>query len=156
MSPILLKAYRAEFNSTHIELEAIKKKYSLTDEDVKDWSQGPKEPETEKTLDIFKEPEVLETIIVPNQTPSEPSTVTQQVVTMDKEKLQEDIDTFKRHAMKFALDEMADGVVLEIKEFKDLVAVVTNIETSIKDTRDTGPTINILVQNLTEKFTDDC
>ena len=45
----------------------------------------------------------------------------------------------------------------EIKEFKDVVAIVDSIEKSYKDTKDPqGTTINIAIQNLVEKFSDDC
>ena len=70
----------------------------------------------------------------------------------------EKIAQFKELALDHCLTFMKkDARYAEVKEFKDIVAVVDSIEKSYDKSKSTDtPTINILVQNLVERFRDDC
>lgn len=70
----------------------------------------------------------------------------------------EKIAQFKELALDHCLTFMQkDAKYAEVKEFKDIVAVVDSIEKSYDKSKGTDtPTINILVQNLVERFRDDC
>ncbi len=143
MSPILLKSYRIEYETTSITLPEILKKYKLKEEQTEKWvkQQNSTPPIIVPRSDIDAQPGTSTTLVSKD---------------FDKDKLLEDISQFKVEAVKYAVDTIKDSEFLEVKEFKDLVAIVATVETSLKDNKDTGPTINILVQQLTEKFRDDC
>lgn len=134
MSPILLKSYRIEYETTPIGIQEIRKKYNLTEKQVEKWTKQP------QNLPISKSAPVPATL----------------VEDFDKDSLLQDINSFKVGAIKYANQQLEDAEFLEVKEFKDLVSIVSTVETSLKDSKDTGPSINILIQNLSEKFTDDC
>lgn len=149
MHPILLSSYKTEYENSSITKEAIQKKYSLTEEDTKEWSKTKS-----------KEPQVITPTLITPQTqqlptdpeePSEPDNI-------DKAEVMKDIGSFKEKVVTYALAEMnsPQANLLEIKEVKDLVHMVNTVETSFKDDKDTGPTFNILIQNITERFRDDC
>jgi len=152
MSPILLKSYRIEYETTSITLPEIIRKYSLKQSQTSKWKKQP-----QSVPPMIIKPRPLEILTTPENTPAAPGTTTLEVVnSFDKVKLLEDINSFKVDAVKYAREQIAEADFLEVKEFKDLVAIVSTVETSLKDNKDTGPTINILVQNLSEKFRDDC
>ena len=74
-----------------------------------------------------------------------------------------DIGEFKESAIMWARKALQDDInssmpILEIKEVKDLTQIVTQIENSYKSQeQDSGTTtVNILVQNLVNKYDDDC
>ncbi len=62
---------------------------------------------------------------------------------------------FKLNMLSVANERLAEGKnYLEIKELKDLNSIVKDLEASQnKDT--SGPTVNILVQNMIDKYSDD-
>lgn len=68
----------------------------------------------------------------------------------------EKISSFKEKAIDYALDMMS--MVGDTKELKDLISSVTAIEATYKDLRpkDNTPVINIAIQNLVDRFRDDC
>ncbi len=68
----------------------------------------------------------------------------------------EKISSFKEKAVDYALDMMS--MVGDTKELKDLISSVTAIEATYKDLRpkDNTPVINIAIQNLVDRFRDDC
>ena len=142
MTKLLLTQYRLEYETDpDITVEEIVTKYKLDINDLKgheEWARGG----------LSHGDHVYLSDIVP----SEPTPVT-----IVGEGLQSSIDSFKRQALEHCLKFMSnDARFAEIKEFKDIVAVVDSIEKSIKGTSDTGPTVNIVIQNLAEKFKDDC
>jgi len=147
MNKALLQSYKIEYETSDISIEDLCKKYDIATKDLKGYTKWQKilsseddiidEPEPQKTIDI------LDTNIVTNET---------------KEVLLDDIDTFKRLAVKQAVKFIKeDAQFAEVKEFKDMVAIVDSIEKSYKDVKDPiGTTINIAIQNLVERFSDDC
>lgn len=68
----------------------------------------------------------------------------------------EKISSFKEKAVDYALDMMS--MIGDTKELKDLISSVTAIEATYKDLRpkDNTPVINIAIQNLVDRFRDDC
>jgi hypothetical protein len=165
----LLLTYQMEYeNDQDITLEELCEKYDLQKKQLKGYTRWkkaiieiepapPEEPKVPTAEDIVLEPE----IVIP-----EKSMGTLQVGRMlapleipkDREELLKDIEDFKglavAHAVKFMKN---DAEFAEIKEFKDMVAIVDSIERSYRDVKDpTGTTINIAIQNLVSRFTDDC
>lgn len=65
------------------------------------------------------------------------------------------IESFKVLVVEKALEYIECGL-RDPKELKDLVTIVDTIEKSYGKPETTTPTINILVQNLVEKYKDDC
>lgn len=160
---MLTEAYKAEYETTPITLTDLMAKYELTKEDLpghETWTSfitkqamPTKKPRlTKKQAKVDK---VLATIVeepIPRQdlitSPEEP-TETQ----LDK------IAQFKELALDHCINFMnKDAKFSEVKEFKDIVAIVDTLEKSYqKVDPDAGkPTINILINNLMERFNDDC
>jgi len=74
----------------------------------------------------------------------------------DKKELLGDIEYFKQLAVAHAIKFMeTDAEYAEVKEVKDVVAIIDSIEKSYKDIKDQGTTVNVLVQNLTSKFSEE-
>jgi len=145
----LLLTYQAEYErDPNLTIAELCEKYDVQTKQLNGYMKWTKRDIKEPP--IGTKPSILATPNLPK--PSElPKAV-------NKEKLLEDIDMFKQlavaHAIKFMKE---DAEFAEVKEFKDMVATVDSIEKSYKDTKDPqGTTINIAIQNLVEKFSDDC
>lgn len=143
----LLLSYQIEYENTDITIDELCSKYDVTTKQLKGYTKWSK-----KTSETNELPELIE--------PSKPIVTKKPAditIVNDKEQVLSDIDEFKRlavaHAVKFIKD---DAEFAEVKEFKDMVAIVDSIEKSYKDTKEQGPTINIAIQNLVERFKDDC
>ena len=121
------------------------------------------------TKEQLGEPEWLtrpRVTILPAQQPLAPAVVTiAQPASQDLNEAEQDesvtrilekISSFKEKAVDYALDMMS--MVGDTKELKDLISSVTAIEATYKDLRpkDNTPVINIAIQNLVDRFRDDC
>lgn len=121
------------------------------------------------TKEQLGEPEWLSkprVTILPAQQPLAPAVVTiAQPASQDLNEVEQDesvtrvlekISSFKEKAVDYALDMMS--MVGDTKELKDLISSVTAIEATYKDLRpkDNTPVINIAIQNLVDRFRDDC
>lgn len=121
------------------------------------------------TKEQLGEPEWLSkprVTILPAQQPLAPAVVTIAApATQDLNEVEQDesvtrilekISSFKEKAVDYALDMMS--MVGDTKELKDLISSVTAIEATYKDLRpkDNTPVINIAIQNLVDRFRDDC
>lgn len=105
-------------------------------------------------------PEPTEATTVPAEllpdAPPEGTTITERE---DTNNIQEQIRTFKdktiEHALKFIT---LDANTSEIKELKDMVAVVDTIEKSLEKNKgpESGVTVQVLVQNVISGYQDDC
>lgn len=144
----LLLTYQIEYETTDISIESLCTKYDVQTKQLKGYTKWAKRLGEQNIV----EPTQADIITSPIGTQLQDLKIPK-----DTEELLESIEDFKRkavaHAIKFMKD---DAEFAEVKEFKDMVAIVDSIEKSYKDTKDTGPTVNILIQNLTEKFQDDC
>lgn len=161
MNPITKKAYKAEFETSNISLEDLLTKYNITKEELGSTTMWEKRagvgivPDpTYKRKDIIK-PELTSKScdIAPNPG--------QDIIVLDEE---EDFLDIIQDTKKLALIstkqffEDYDTDEVTTKEFKDMVGVLKDLESGelIRQGKDSGPTVNILIQNLTEKFKDDC
>lgn len=145
----LLNLIKLEYEAG-TEIDTILDKYKITKEQLG-------EPEW------LSKPRVT---ILPAQQPLAPAVVTiAQPASQDLNEIEQDesvtrilekISSFKEKAVDYALDMMS--MVGDTKELKDLISSVTAIEATYKDLRpkDNTPVINIAIQNLVDRFRDDC
>lgn len=138
------------------EISTILDKYKITKEQLgePEWLSKPR-------VTILPAPASIE----PNK-PLAPAVVTIAApATQDLNEVEQDesvtrilekISSFKEKAVDYALDMMP--MVGDTKELKDLISSVTAIEATYKDLRpkDNTPVINIAIQNLVDRFRDDC
>lgn len=143
MDKTMLLSYQIEYETTGIPLVDLCDKYNLELEELeqhaKDWKQAlvPAAPEQQ-------------TLIVPTE-------VEDRFPTEVEDSIAEDIKEFKALAIKQAMHFIKEEAKFaEVKEFKDMVAIVDSIDKSLKGTSDSGPTVNIMVQNLLRNLSDDC
>ena len=138
----LLLTYQIEYETTDISIESLCTKYDVQTKQLKGytkWAKRQEDPVAEPLqADIIDTPEI-QVIAIPK----------------DTKELLENVEEFKKlavaHAVKFMKN---DAEFAEVKEFKDMVAIVDSIEKSYKDVKSNEPTINVLIQNLTQKFKD--
>lgn len=129
----LLQLYKKEYEQTDITIKELCEKYDITTKQLKGYTKWTKE---------IKDPIVTQT---PSHEASQP---TNQIL--------DDIEEFKKLAVRHAVNFIKeDARFAEVKEFKDMVAIVDTIEKSYKNQTEQGPTINIAIQNLVERFKDD-
>jgi hypothetical protein len=179
---MLTEAYKAEYETTPITIEALIAKYDLSPEDIKghetwiSFLNPPKpavatkpKPKTKKQakvdaiIDSISEPAIVtpSTIVT---TPLAKQELTNETVDFPVGKQLTEVQlgkiaNFKELALDHCIRFMSqDAKFAEVKEFKDIVAIVDSLEKSYqKVDPDAGkPTINILINNLMERFKDDC
>lgn len=170
--PLMLAAYKAEYESTNITIEELKLKYDLTDSDIEGYeswvaygtfAQYCTNVEVKKPKKVTKSQAKTNKVIEQSTIVTEPTKeiAIAQVVEpyLNLEVQLAKIANFKELALDHCIKFMSqDAKFAEVKEFKDIVAIVDSLEKSYqKVDPDAGkPTINILIQNLVERFTDDC
>ena len=159
----MVEAYQAEYEHTNITIDALLEKYQLTKDDIKGYESWRKPGEVElvktKPKRTKKIDKVLQTLEDQPIVPEVITTPDLEIETTATESQLKKIEEFKELALAHCLNFMhRDAKLSEVKEFKDIVAIVNTLETSYQKTDpDAGkPTINILVQNLMERFNDDC
>ena len=144
MTKLLLTQYQMEFEHSNITINDLLDKYSLKLEDLKGhelWVKGS----------------TIVPSIVPDNLPS--TNILDGSLDSSEQTLEEQVLDFKEKAMEHCLTFMEKDVrFAEVKEFKDIVSIVDSIDKSLQkgNPDDKGTTINVLVQNITEKFQDDC
>ena len=151
----LLNLMKLEYEAG-AEISTILDKYKITKEQLgePEWLSKPR-------VTILPAPASIE----PNK-PLAPAVVTiAQPASQDLNEVEQDesvtrilekISSFKEKAVDYALDMMS--MVGDTKELKDLISSVTAIEATYKDLRpkENTPVINIAIQNLVDRFRDDC
>jgi hypothetical protein len=163
----MVEAYQAEYEHTDISIDALLEKYQLTKDDIKGYEAWRKpgelevvKPKPRRTKKIDKVLQNLEVVDNKQEVlPTLPPTITTLPETTATEGQLKKIEEFKELALDHCLNFMhRDAKLSEVKEFKDIVAIVNTLETSYQKTDpDVGkPTVNILIQNLVERFQDDC
>lgn len=154
MNPITKRAYKAEFETSNISIEDLLTKYNITKEELGSTTMWEKRAGVGIVPDsTYKRKDIIKPEIAPN--------TGQDIIVLDKE---EDFLDIIQDTKKLALTstkqffEDYDTDEVTTKEFKDMVGVLKDLESGelIRQGKDTGPTVNILIQNLTEKFQDDC
>ena len=142
----LLNLIKLEYEAG-AEIEAVLDKYKVTKEQIgePEWLTRPR---VEVLPAIDKQPLAPAVVTIAQPTIQEQDESVIRVL--------EKISSFKEKAVDYALDMMS--MVGDTKELKDLISSVTAIEATYKDLRpkDNTPVINIAIQNLVDRFRDDC
>lgn len=142
------------------EISTILDKYKITKEQLgePEWLSKPRVtilPALNKTPASIEPNKPLAPAVV---TIAQPASQDLNEVEQDESvtRILEKISSFKEKAVDYALDMMS--MVGDTKELKDLISSVTAIEATYKDLRpkDNTPVINIAIQNLVDRFRDDC
>lgn len=138
----LLNLIKLEYEAGS-EIETVLDKYKVTREQIgePEWLSKPRVT----VLPAPQQPTVV-TLVQPEAQEQDESVT----------RVLEKISSFKEKAVDYALDMMS--MVGDTKELKDLISSVTAIEATYKDLRpkDNTPVINIAIQNLVDRFRDDC
>lgn len=171
----LILTYKIEYETTSITLDSLIEKYDINLDDIPDISDWRKQTEAEPEVEILAAPQprakrkkaqpkvdivTPAPVVIPAKTSPLDAIVeiAPEEVAKENQDVLDQIDEFKRltlaKATKFVRDE-ADYA--DIKDLKDVVSIVDTIEKSYKGVKQ-GPAVNILVQNLVERFRDgdDC
>ena len=170
----LILTYKIEYETTSITLDSLIEKYDINLDDIPDISDWRKQTEAEPEVEILAAPQPRAKrkkaqpkvdIVTPAPLPPAKTSPLDAIVEIAPEEIAREnqdvldqIDEFKRLTLakvtKFVRDE-ADYA--DIKDLKDVVSIVDTIEKSYKGVKQ-GPAVNILVQNLVERFRDgdDC
>lgn len=143
----LLLDYQIEYQTSDITIDELCEKYGVVTKQLSGYTKWEKAEEPPEVI------EPAEIIIAPEAKP-QPRDLD---IADGEEEMKEQIGEFKKlamaHAVKFMKD---DAEFAEVKEFKDMVAIVDSIEKSYKGAEASGNTINIAIQKLVQKFEDDC
>lgn len=142
----LLLTYQAEYERTpNMTIEDLCEKYDVQTKQLKGYTKWQK-----RAPEIDELPETGDIIAIPRNDSK------QLAIPKTTKELLDDVEEFKQlavaHAVKFMKD---DAEFAEVKEFKDMVAIVDSIEKSYKGTKPEN-TINIAIQNIVKNFNDDC
>lgn len=163
-----LSLLREEYETTTITIDELCLYHGVLLKELKGHKSWKKIAQAEPTIDIasFLEdegqlPEPLPVIeeVASLPTPTLPSTAlpaAPQPDTLDIAQLKLDIGTCKQLAITRCKDFLTnDAKFAEIKEIKDVVAIVSDIDKSIAGTSQGGTTVNVLINNLIASFRDD-
>ena len=133
------------------EISTILDKYKITKEQLgePEWLSKPR-------VTILPAQQPLAPAVVTIAQPAEVQDLNEAEQDESVTRVLEKISSFKEKAVDYALDMMS--MVGDTKELKDLISSVTAIEATYKDLRpkDNTPVINIAIQNLVDRFRDDC
>ena len=141
MNDTLKKFYRAEYESgADVTLESLAFKYGFDIEDLGDTSSWAKSPTTLPT-----QPTEIE--IIPRSAPPAPTPA-------PDDELKEDINKFKRGVVKESLSRLKMAGMMDTKELKELATIVDIVDKSLRSTAD-GANVNVLIQNIINKYGDD-
>lgn len=142
------------------EISTILDKYKITKEQLgePEWLSKPRVtilPALNKTPASRTEPTLAPAVVTIAQQPNI-TEINEAEQDESVTRILEKISSFKEKAVDYALDMMS--MVGDTKELKDLISSVTAIEATYKDLRpkDNTPVINIAIQNLVDRFRDDC
>ena len=152
----LLNLMKLEYEAG-AEIDTILDKYKITKEQLgePEWLTRPRVtilPALNKTPSSRTEPTLTPAVV----TIAQPADLNEAEQDESVTRILEKISSFKEKAVDYALDMMS--MVGDTKELKDLISSVTAIEATYKDLRpkDNTPVINIAIQNLVDRFRDDC
>lgn len=155
----LLNLIKLEYEAG-AEISTILDKYKITREQLgePEWLTRPRVtilPALNKTPASRTEPTLAPAVVTIAQQPNI-TEINEAEQDESVTRILEKISSFKEKAVDYALDMMS--MVGDTKELKDLISSVTAIEATYKDLRpkDNTPVINIAIQNLVDRFRDDC
>ena len=141
MTSVQLLSYQIEYETSDITIIELCDKYQVKKKQLKGYTKWKKPQHEEKELIV---PEAYPIVLEAINQPDEENT------------LLTSIQLFKKRAVEYALDSITEPQYLEIREFKDLVSIIDTVEKSIKGTEGGNNTVNIMVQNIMNKYADDC
>lgn len=151
LNPLQLHSYRIEYETSDISIEHLKLKYNIPDEYTLDTSKWAKRNQPITPSEVIILPPVDE---APPELPPDTSSSAEII------EMLENIHEFKKLTIQKALSFMKDDSEwAEVKEIKDMVAIVDSVEKSIRPQapdKPAGVTIQVLVQNLMSEFKRDC
>nr|DAM42287.1 MAG TPA: hypothetical protein [Caudoviricetes sp.] len=152
----LLNLIKLEYEAGS-EIETVLDKYKVTKEQIgePEWLTRPRVTVLPALKDAPQTPLAPAVVTIAQPAPQASTEVnTEQDESVVR--VLEKISSFKEKAVDYALDMMS--MVGDTKELKDLISSVTAIEATYKDLRpkDNTPVINIAIQNLVDRFRDDC
>lgn len=155
----LLNLMKLEYEAG-ADISTILDKYKITKEQLgePEWLRKPRVtilPALNKTPASRTEPTLAPAVVTIAQQPNI-TEINEAEQDESVTRILEKISSFKEKAVDYALDMMS--MVGDTKELKDLISSVTAIEATYKDLRpkDNTPVINIAIQNLVDRFRDDC
>lgn len=136
MNSALKQYYQEEWESTpNLTLDELASKYAFDIEDLGDISDWRKHDE------ITIVPEVI---------------TSKQAVTDTKvDNIRKNITQYKQDVMKECVARLKLAHTLDTKELKELTTVVDIVDKSLRSTAE-GQNINVLIQNIVNKYGDDC
>lgn len=166
----LLLTYQAEYENTpELTVEQICEKYCVNQGQLKGWQTWekviPDDIESMPQVEVLDAKVDTSTSIDSQRLPriaiqQLPDIPLDTQLTIEDTPVLKDIAQFKELAVAHALKFMRnDAEFAEVKEFKDMVAIVDSLEKSYvakKNPDDAKITVNIAIQNLVERFRDDC
>lgn len=151
----LLLSYQHEYETTPMTIEDLEHKYDITlsKEQTQDWNKPQTASKTTKPVVLDVLPQTSDA-----PQPIKPNLVSQKTNDPMPTELKTSIEEFKSLAVTHCLSQVKQAQFLEVKEFKDLVAVVDSVEKSYvsKDKGDAPIQVNFVVQNLLGRYADDC
>ena len=163
-----LSLLREEYETTTITIDELCLYHGTPLKELKGYKSWKKIAQASEAIDItgFLEDETLpiattEPVIeevaelpLPPQPPTLPSVPQPQ--SLDIAQLKIDIGTCKQLAITRCKDFLTnDAKFAEIKEIKDVEAIVSDIDKSLASTPQGGTTVNVLINNLIASFRDD-
>lgn len=168
-----LALLKAEYETTPISIEELCIYHQVQPSDLRGYTKWEKKLhliEPINSFDLFLEPEPLQILTEPTQistvladsattivipTKSDISSVPKEE---DIDELKTDIKECKVLAIKRCKDFLTnDAKFAEIKEIKDIVSIVTDIDKSVVESKvPQGNTYTVLINNLIANFRDDC
>ena len=166
----LILTYKIEYETTSITLDSLIEKYDINLDDIPDISDWRKQTEAEPEVEILATPQPRAKrkkaqpkvdIVTPPAKTSPLDAIVEiapEEIAHENQDVLDQIDEFKRLTLAKATTFVRDEAdYADIKDLKDVVSIVDTIEKSYKGVKQ-GPAVNILVQNLVERFRDgdDC
>jgi len=146
---MLADLYEREFYATNITKAELCDKYNISMSDL----AHIKEPELETELETTPATVVNE----PKQTLPAKQTQTQPTTNSSEEgEFLTSIYSFKKAALEEARSQLVSNYELDSRELKNLVSTVDILEKSVTKTDGAGNTVTIMVQNIMNKYNDDC
>lgn len=139
MTKSLKAFYKEEYETTSLSIEQLCEKYSIQIEELGDISDWIKVDVTPPAVLSVEAPLI--------------STPIEKLPEQD-ELLKSDILDFKKKTVKECLARLRMAQTLETKELKDLVTVVDIVDKSLRSTKE-GQNVNVLIQNIINKYGDD-
>jgi hypothetical protein len=150
LNPIRRKAIKAEFEASPLSIQELCDKYNIEQYELGDISKWNKPSATTTQPAIIP---VVEPVKVAPSIPLDN-------IDKDEDDLMVDILIAKRNALN-AVKGFFEDLDLEnvpVKDVKDMMSILKDIEAGelVKKKGNDAPTVNLIIQNLVQRFKDDC